>query len=79
MPLRVVLGRLWPHLGHLGLFWARFWGLRVAFWNPLTLYAHQLINLPTLQPMACQHSATRAGGLRAERLDPPRPEGSERV
>ena len=56
-------------LGHLGLFWARFWGLRVAFWNPLTLYAHQLINASTLQPVARQHFEMRAGGLRAERLN----------
>ena len=34
-------------LGHLGLSWARFWALRVAFWNPITLYAHQLINPST--------------------------------
>ena len=55
-------------LGHLGLFGARFWALRVAFWNPLTLYAHQLINASTLHPVAGQHFETRAGGLRAERL-----------
>ena len=58
-------------MGHLGLFWARFWALRVAFWNPLTLYAHQLINASTLQPVARQHFETRAGGLRAERLNLP--------
>ena len=72
-PLGCLLESFWGVfglvLGHPGLFGARFWALRVAFWNPLTLYAHQLINLPTLQPMACQHSATRAGGLRAERLN----------
>ena len=56
-------------LGNLELFWARFWALRVAFWNPLTLYAHQLINASTLQPVARQHFETRAGGLRAERLN----------
>ena len=56
-------------MGHLGLFWARFWALGVAFWNPLTLYAHQLVNASTLQPVARQHLETRAGGLRAERLN----------
>ena len=55
-------------LGHLGLFWARFGALHAAFWNPLTLDAHQLINASTLQPVARQHLETRAGGLRAERL-----------
>ena len=54
---------------HLGLSWARFWALRVAFWNPITLYAHQLINASTLQPVPRQHFVTRAGGLRAERLN----------
>ena len=56
-------------LGHLGLFWARFGALHAAFWNPLTLYAHQLINASTLQPVARQHFETRAGGLPAERLN----------
>ena len=56
-------------LSHLGLSWARFWALRVAFWNPITLYAHQLINASTLQPVPHQHFVTRAGGLRAERLN----------
>ena len=60
-----------PLLGHLGRSWARFWALRVAFWNPAALYAHQLVNASTLQPVARQHFVTRAGGLRAERLNPP--------
>ena len=76
-PLGCLLESFWGVfglvLGHLGLFWARFWGLRVAFWNPLTLYAHQLINASTLQPVARQHLETRAGGLRAERLNTARP------
>ena len=60
----LVLGYSGPVVGRLGLSWARFWPLRVASWNPITLCAHQFINLSTLQPMACQHFATRAGGLR---------------
>ena len=72
-PLGCLLESFWAVfglvLGHLGLFWARFWALRVAFWDPLTLYAHQLINASTLQPVARQHFVTRAGGLRAERLN----------
>ena len=72
-PLGCLLESFWGVfglvLGHLGLFWARFWALRVAFWNPLTLYAHQLIHASTLQPVARQHLETRAGGLRAERLN----------
>ena len=82
-PLGCLLESFWGVfglvLGHLGLSWARFWALRVAFWNPITLYAHQLINASTLQPVPRQHFVTRAGGLRAERLNPPPPEGSERV
>ena len=82
-PLGCLLESFWGVfglvLGHLGLSWARFWALRVAFWNPITLYAHQLINASTLQPVARQHFVTRAGGLRAERLNPPPPEGSGRV
>ena len=65
----VILGSLGPVLGRLGLSWARFRPLRAAFWSPITLYAHQFINSSTVQPMACQHFATRAGGLRAERLN----------
>ena len=76
-PLGCLLESFWGVLGlvlgHLGLFWARFWALRVAFWNPLTLYAHQLINASTLQPVARQQFVTRAGGLRAERLNTARP------
>ena len=76
-PLGCLLESFWGVLGlvlgHLGLFWARFGALRAAFWNPLTLYAHQLINASTLQPVARQHFETRAGGLRAERLNPPPP------
>ena len=72
-PLGCLLESFWGVLSlvlsHLGLFWARFWALRAAFWNPLTLYAHQLINASTLQPVARQHFETRAGGLRAERLN----------
>ena len=72
-PLGCLLESFWGVLGlvlgHLRLFWARFWALRVAFWNPLTLYAHQLVNASTLQPVARQHLKTRAGGLRAERLN----------
>ena len=72
-PLGCLLESLWGVFGlvfdHLGLLWARFWALRAAFWNPLTLYAHQLINASTLQPVARQHLETRAGGLRAERLN----------
>ena len=63
------LGSLGPILGRLGLSWARFRPLRGAFWSPITLYAHQFINSSTVQPMACQHFAMRAGGLRAERLN----------
>ena len=66
---RVIFGSLGPVLGRLGLCWARFRPLRAAFWSPITLYAHQFINSSTVQPMACQHFATRAGGLRAERLN----------
>ena len=72
-PLGCLLESFWGVLGlvlgHLGLFWARFGALQAAFWNPLTLYAHQLINASTLQPVARQHFVTRAGGLRAERLN----------
>ena len=72
-PLGCLLESLWGVLGlvlgHLVLFWARFGALYAAFWNPLTLYAHQLINASTLQPVARQHLETRAGGLRAERLN----------
>ena len=72
-PLGCLLESFWGVLGlvlgHLGLFWARFGALHAAFWNPLTLYAHQLINASTLQPVARQHFVTRAGGLRAERLN----------
>ena len=89
-PLGCLLGSFWGVsglvLGHLGLVWAsfgsswaRFWPLRVAFWSPMRLYAHQIISSSTLQPMACQHFATRASGLRAARLNPPPPEGSEHV
>ena len=60
----LVLGHLGPVVGRLRFSWARFWPLRVALWSPITLCAHHLINLSTLQPMACQHFATRAGGLR---------------
>ena len=72
-PLGCLLASFWGVfglvLGHLELFWARFGALRAAFWDPLTLYAHQLINASTLQPVARQHLETRAGGLRAERLN----------
>ena len=72
-PLGCLLDSFWGVLGlvlgHLGLFWARFGALHAAFWNALTLYAHQLINASTLQPVARQHLETRAGGLRAERLN----------
>ena len=72
-PLGCLLESFWGVLGlvlgHLGLFWARFGALHAAFWNPLTLHAHQLINASTLQPVARQHLETRAGGLRAERLN----------
>ena len=72
-PLGCLLESFWGVfglvLGHLGLSWARFGALRVAFWNPITLYAHQLINTSTLQPVPRQHFVTRAGGLRAERLN----------
>ena len=72
-PLGRLLESFWGVFGlvlsYLGLSWARFWALRVAFWNPITLYAHQLINASTLQPVPRQHFATRAGGLRAERLN----------
>ena len=82
-PLECLLESFWGVLGlilgHLGLFWARCGALHAAFWNALTLYAHQLINASTLQPVARQHLETRAGGLCAERLNPPPPEGSERV
>ena len=74
-PLGCLLAPFWGVfglvLGHLGLFWARFGALRAACCNPLTLYAHQLINASTLQPVARQHLETRAGGLRAERLNLP--------
>ena len=36
-------------------------------------------NSSTHQPMALRHFLTRPGGLRAARLNPPPPEGSERV
>ena len=38
-----------------------------------------LIYSSTHQPMALRHFLTRPGGLRAARLNPPPPEGSERV
>ena len=67
-PLRCLLESFWGVfglvLGHLGLFWARFGALRAACWNPLTLYAHQLINASALQLVARQHFETRPGGLR---------------
>ena len=77
-PLGCLLGSFWDAfgviLGHLGFSWARFgpswallgsfWKLRMAFWSPISVYSHQLVNLSALQPMADQHFATRAGGLR---------------
>ena len=79
-PLGCLLGSFWGApgviFGHLGGSWARigsswvlFWALRIAFCNPRTLYAHQLVNSSAIQPMARLHFATRAGGLRAERLN----------
>ena len=69
MPLGVVLQRLRPRFGPSWALLGSFWALRVAFWNPITLYAHQLINASTLQPVPRQHFVARAGGLRAERLN----------
>ena len=88
-PLGCLLGSFWGApgviFGHLGGSWARigsswalFGALRIAFCSPRTLYAHQLVNSSAIQPMARLHFATRAGGLRAARFNPPPPEGSER-
>ena len=60
----IILGSLGLVLVRLGLSWARFWAVRVACWSPITLNSHQLINSSTVEPMAGQHFATRAGGLR---------------
>ena len=79
-PLERLLGSSWvafgfvlDHLGlswgRLGLSWARFWAVRMACWSPITLNSHQLINSSTIEPMAGQHFATWAGGLRAARLE----------
>ena len=65
----IILGSLGLVLGRLGLSWARFWAVRMACWSPITLNSHQLINSPTVEPMAGQHFAARAGGLRAARLE----------
>ena len=73
--------------------WGRFGALRGSFWcffsssthrfypstRQLVASTHQLINLSTHHPMALRHFLTRPGGLRAARLNPPPPEGSERV
>ena len=64
-----ILGSLGLVLGRLGLSWARFWAVRMACWSPITLNSHQLINSSTVEPMAGQHFAARAGGLRAARLE----------
>ena len=60
----LILGHLGRVLGRRGLSWARFGALRMAFWSPRNLYSHQLIDSSTLEPMARQHFAIRAGGLR---------------
>ena len=62
-PLGCLLESFWGVfglvLGHLGLSWARFWALRVAFWNPITLYAHQLINPSTRGSLALCNAGRR--------------------
>ena len=69
-PLGVVLGHFWPRFrpswGLLGSFLGTPDGLSELS-NPINLYSHQLIDSSTLQPMTCQHFATRPGGLRAAR------------
>ena len=74
-----ILGSIGLVLGRLGLSRTRFCAVRMACSSPITLNSHQLINSSTVEPMAGRHFAARAGGLRAERLNPPPPEGSERV
>ena len=89
-PLGCLLGSFWDAPGvifdnlggswsRIGSSWALFGALRIAFCSPRILYAHQLVNSSAIQPMARLHFATRAGGLRAERFNPPPPEGSEHV
>ena len=83
-PLGCLLESFWGVfglvLGHLGLSWARFgssWALLGSFLGTpdgilesyITLNSHQLIISSTVEPMAGQHFAARAGGLRAVRLE----------
>ena len=74
----VIFGHLGGSWARIGSSWALTWAFRIRFCTPRSLYSHQLVNSSAIQPMARLHFATRAGGLRAERLNPPPPEGSER-
>ena len=65
----VVFGNLEGSWARIGSSWALFWALRIAFCSPRTLYAHQLVNSSAIRAMARLQLATRAGGLRAERLN----------
>ena len=65
------LGRCWPLFGPFWALWARFgssWALLGSFLaTPCTICVLKPcmpISSSTLQPMACQHFAARAGGLR---------------
>ena len=65
----VIFGSLEGSWARIGSSWALFWALRIACCSSRTLYAHQLVNSSAIQPMARQHLATRAGGLRAARFN----------
>ena len=68
--LEARFGPSWAHLGS-------FLGTPSSILESYKQYMP--INSSAHQPLARQHFVTRAGGLRAERLNPPPPEGSERV
>ena len=72
-PLRVVFGRSEGRFGAFSAFQL------IDSTRQLINSSIQLINSSTHQPMALRHFLTRPGGLRAARLNPPPPEGSERV
>ena len=72
-PLRVVFGRSGGRFGAFSAFQL------IDSTRQLINSSIQLINSSTHQPMALRHFLTRPGGLRAARLNPPPPEGSERV
>ena len=82
----VLLGSFWCFFGLLKVlessFRRRFLVFMVSLCSLLfrpRVRRFVLVNSSTHQPMALRHFLTRPGGLRAARLNPPPPEGSERV